>query len=152
MNERGIKMKMSFRNSFALLLVLFFMLLPVAALAAGGDFALGDYIGPDVGVGYTLLVVAAAIALDTILGILLGIKTKTFDVALLPQFLFTGVMVYIGALALLALLAYYIDVPFAGMFYASAAAVMAKYLADLWDKVKLLFGASPETEEPDQGV
>lgn len=143
------------RNIFALLLVLlvlFVALLPVAALAAGGDFALGDYIGPDVGVGYTLLVVAAAIALDTILGILLGIKFKEFNVAALPQFLFTGVLPFIGGLALLALLAKYIDVPFAGMFYTSAAAVMAKYVADLWDKIKLLFGAGKVLEETDLGV
>lgn len=126
------------------------LLLPVVALAAGEN--LEGYIGPDAGVGWTLAVAVALIALDTILGILLGIKDKTFDLRILPQFLFTGVLPFLGGLALLALLAYYIDVPFAGMFYASAAAIAAKYLADLWDKIKLLFGASREAEEPDQGV
>ena len=138
------------KRLFALFCFMLILLLPVVALAAGEN--LEGYIGPDAGVGWTLAVAVALIALDTILGILLGIKDKTFDLRILPQFLFTGVLPFLGGLALLALLAYYIDVPFAGMFYASAAAIAAKYLADLWDKVKMLFGASQEAEEPDQGV
>ena len=134
-------MKTGTKSVLALLLCMIILLLPTVAMAVGED--LGDYIGPSVGVGWTLLVVTAAIALDTVLGILLGIKTKTFDVALLPQFLFTGVLPFLGGLVILAVLAFYIVVPFAGMFYASAAAVAAKYLADLWEKLKLLFSASP---------
>jgi len=119
------------------------MFLPIAASAIGENIEedIGDYIGPDAGVGVTMLIVSLAIALDVILGILLGIKEKEFDFRILPQFLFTGVLPFIGGLVLLGILAYYIEVPFAGMFYAAAAAVAAKYMADVWDKLKLLLGA-----------
>jgi len=118
------------------------MLLPMPAMAIGED--LGDYIGPETGVWWTFVMAALAIALDTILGILLGIKDKEFDFRILPQFLFTGVLPFIGGLVLLGILAYYIEVPFAGMFYACAAAIAAKYIADVWDKLKLMFGAQLE--------
>jgi len=38
------------------------------------------------------------------------------------------------------MLAYYIEVPFARMFYAAAMAIAAKYISDVWDKLKMLFG------------
>jgi len=121
------------------MLILF---LPMAASAIGENIweDIGDYIGPDAGVGVTLLIVSLTIALDVILGIFLGIKQKEFDFRILPQFLFTGVLPFIGGLSLLAILAYYIDVPFTGMFFTSAVATAAKYLAEVWDKLKLLFG------------
>lgn len=133
-------MKTGIKSVFSLLLCALVLLLPVAALAAGEDFALDDYIGPGVGVGYTLLVVASAIILDTILGILHSIGAKEFDPRKLPQFFLTGVLPFIGGLFLLAVLAYFFDVPFGGMFYAAAATIVAKYITDIWDKLKLLFG------------
>lgn len=100
-----------------------------------------DFVGPDVGIWASFLVVALMIAADTILGIFASIKGKYFDWAILPQFLFTGVLPFIGGLVLLAVLAHFIAAPFVAMFYAAAGTVAAKYLADLWEKLKLLFGA-----------
>jgi hypothetical protein len=131
------------KRLFTLLLcIILIMLLPMPAMATGEE--LGDYIGPSTGVWWSFLVVALAIALDTVLGILLGIKHQEFDPRILPQFLFTGVLPFIGGLLLLAILANYIEVPFAGMFYAAAATIAAKYAADVWDKLKLLFGVVPK--------
>lgn len=133
------------KKLFALLLCMLILLLPMTAMAIGED--LGDYIGPETGVWWTFIIVALAIVLDTGLGILLGIKNKEFDLRMLPQFLFTGVLPFIGGLLMLAILAYYIDVPFAGMFFAAAAAIAVKYIADVWDKLKLLFGVGKVPSE-----
>lgn len=122
-----------------LLLCLMLLVLPVTALAAGDG--LGDFVGPDVGIGMTLIVVSMLIALDTILGIFYGLKKREFHWDLLPQFLATGILPYIGGLAVLAAMAYYIAEPFSAMYYAAAAAIAAKYLADIWEKLQLLFGA-----------
>lgn len=129
------------KKLFALLLVLFVMLLPVAALAAGDlpdEFA--GLLTPDTGILYSMLIVAAVIAADTLFGILVGIRNKEFDFRILPQFLITGVLPYLGGLVVLALLANYITA-FEGLFYTSAAFVIAKYVGDLIEKCKLLFGA-----------
>lgn len=132
------------KRFLALLCFLFVVLLPMAAMATG---EITDYVGPNVGIWASLVVVSVAIALDTILGILLGIKDKTFDVALLPKFLLTGVLPFIGSLLVMAVLAHYIAAPFAGMFYAAVATVVAKYIGDIWEKLRLLFGASLVTPE-----
>lgn len=138
-------MKKLFASLLCIMLILF---LPAVTLAASD---LGDYIGPEVGVIASMIIAAAVIALDTVLGILLGIKDKTFDAALLPRFLFTGILPFVGGLIILAVLANYIATPFAEMFYVSAAAIAAKYIADVWEKLKLLFSASPVTPEEISG-
>ena len=98
-----------------------------------------DYINETTGVWQSLLFVAAAIALDTLLGVLLGIKTKTFDLALLPQFLMTGVLPYLGGLLILAVLGNFIGVPFLGFFFTSAVFIAGKYVRDLVEKIRLIF-------------
>lgn len=144
-------MKTGIRKTLALLLCMLILLLPMAAMAIGEDpgggelpIPIEDMINPETGVWWSLVVVAIAIAIDTVLGILLGLKNQQLDLRLLPQFLFTGVLPFIGGLLVLAILAYYIEVPFAGMFYAAAATIAAKYAADVWDKLKLLFGVVPK--------
>lgn len=59
---------------------------------------------------------------------------------MLPQFLFTGVLPYVGGLLILAALAKYIGPAFSGMFYTVAAFTAGKYSKDVWDKLRLLFG------------
>lgn len=132
------------KRFLALFCFLFVVLLPMGAMATG---EITDYVGPSVGIWASLVVVSVAIALDTILGIMLGIKDKTFDVALLPKFLLTGVLPFIGSLLVMAVLAHYIAAPFAGMFYTAVATVVAKYIGDIWEKLRLLFGASLVTPE-----
>lgn len=128
------------KKLFALLCVLFVVLLPVAALAVGDlpeEFA--GLLTPDTGILYSMLIVAAVIAADTLFGILVGVRNREFDFRILPQFLITGVLPFLGGLIVLALLANYI-VAFDGLFYTAAAFVVAKYVGDLLEKFKLLFG------------
>lgn len=126
------------KRLFAVLLCFFILLLPAAALAVGED-EFTDLITPDTGILYSMLIVAAVIAADTLFGILVGVRNREFDFRILPQFLITGVLPFLGGLIILALLANYI-VAFDGLFYTAAAFVVAKYVGDLLEKVKLLFG------------
>ena len=87
-----------------------------------------------------LLIVLAAILVKTCFGIILAIKEKEFDVRKLPQFLATNVVPYIGGMAILAYVAHLAGGPFGYLFYAVALAVLAKYLAEIKDKVQQLFG------------
>ena len=129
------------KKLFLLLLCALILFMPTAALATGEDLpgAVEDMINPESGVWWSLLIVTAIIAADTVFGILLGVKNKEFDVRLLPQFLITGVLPFLGSLLILAFLAYFIN-PFEGMFYTAAVFIVAKYLGDLLEKFKLLFG------------
>jgi len=130
------------RELLLLLCVCLLLMQPMAALAAEGG--LEDYIGPDAGIWWSFLLVAIAITLDTLFGILLGIKNGELDPRLLPQFVLTGVLPFLGGLLVLAILAYYTGPAFEGMFFAAVAAIAAKYSKDIWDKLKLLFGAIPK--------
>jgi len=131
------------------LLIMLIVMLPVVAMAAGED--LGDYIGPEVGVGISLLFVVGLVLADTVLGGLVAKKQGEFDWALLPQFLGSGILIYVGGLLVLASLAYLMPFilpqtagPLGGIFYTAAVTVAIKYFADLKDKVKLLFGVQLE--------
>lgn len=127
------------KRLFAVLLCFFILLLPVAALAAESLDEFADLINPEIGIMYSMLIVAAVIAADTLFGILVGVRNREFDFRILPQFLITGVLPFLGGLIVLALLANYI-VAFDGLFYTAAAFVVAKYVGDLLEKFKLLFG------------
>jgi len=86
-----------------------------------------------------LLVVLAAIMLDTLLGILLSVKLKTFSTSVLPQFLANNVLPYIGGLLILAVFANYVP-DMAYLFYAGVALVTAKFSKEaLIDKLQALF-------------
>jgi hypothetical protein len=91
---------------------------------------------------YVLLVVVAAIIIDTLLGaIKAAIKPEeTFDIRKLAKFLATGILPYGGALGLLAAAAEFVGNEFEAIFFAAAAAVTAKYLAEIKDKLSALFG------------
>ena len=95
-----------------------------------------------VGIGYAFMVIVVAIVVDTVLGAVRAAKMDDdyFDIRVLPQFLMSGVLPYVGGLGILALAAQYVGEPFAALFYASAAAVTAKYVAEIKDKITALFG------------
>jgi hypothetical protein len=76
---------------------------------------------------------------NLILGVLLAMKTKTFDVRKLPQFLEANFVPYIGGLLILALFSG-MDQTLSVLFLAVAAAVHLKFLADIKDQVVQLFG------------
>lgn len=104
-----------------------------------------DFLATD-GVFWTLIVVVAAIIIDTILGAIRAALDdfEAFDLRLLPKFLATGILPYLGSLLILALAAEFIGDPFAAIFYAAAAAALAKYVAEIKDKVTELFGLNKD--------
>ena len=89
-----------------------------------------------------LLVVVGAIVLDAVFGVLKTFKKdqENFDIRKLPQFVAAGVFPYVGGLVALAIVAEYIGQPYDNIFYPVAVAVGLKYLAEMVDKLKALFG------------
>ena len=87
-----------------------------------------------------LLIVLAAILVDTLFGVFDALKAGEFDIRLLPQFLATSVLPYVGGLAILAFVTHLVGGPFGYLFYMVALAVLAKYLAEIKDKIQQLFG------------
>lgn len=92
------------------------------------------------GVYPALLVVISAIGIDLVFGVLTSIKNKEFDIRTLPQFLVTGVLPYVGGLLVLAVAAERIGMFYYELFVGVSGLVVAKYVADLKDKVFELFG------------
>ena len=83
--------------------------------------------------------IMALIFLDALMGIASAIKNKTFNIRKLPQFVSTNLLPYVGGLIVLMLAA--ILVPdLSAAFYTAAAAVAAKYLAEIKDKIAAVFG------------
>lgn len=93
----------------------------------------------DMAIIWTLATVLAMIVLDTLLGVLIAFSKGEFDPRKLPAFLKNSILPYVGALALLAIGAMSLDV-IKALFFASAAAAVAKFLADLKDKLVSIFG------------
>ena len=89
-----------------------------------------------------VMVVVAIIVADAIAGILKTFRPgeEDFDIRKLPQFIATNVLPYAGGLIVLALVANFIGEAFEHAFYAVSLLVMAKYAAEFFDKVKVLFG------------
>ena len=86
-----------------------------------------------------LLVVLASILLDTLLGILIAVKIKTFDVSKLPQFLASNVLPYIGGLIILAVFANLVA-ELQYLFYTAVTLVTVKFSKEaLLDKLTVLF-------------
>ncbi|MDP3487303.1 MAG: hypothetical protein Q8S19_05135 [Bacillota bacterium] len=93
----------------------------------------------DMTIVWTLLTVLALIVLDTLLGVTIAFSKGTFDPRQLPAFLKNNLLPYVGALSLLAIGAMSLDV-IKALFFASAAAAIAKFLADVKDKLMSIFG------------
>lgn len=89
-----------------------------------------------------LIVVLVAILVNTLLGVFLAVREGTFDIRILPQFLATSVLPYVGGLIVLAIAAGSAGAPFVVMFYAVAVAVLLMYVAKIKDKINALFGIS----------
>jgi len=107
---------------------------------------LGSFMAPKVLVA--LAGVLALILLDFILGALVAMKTSTFDVRKLPQFLETSFVPYVGGLLILALFSN-TDPTLSVLFFATSAAVYAKFLADIKTKLAQLFvGFSIQLHNP----
>lgn len=99
----------------------------------------------------TLLAVLGIILVDTLLGVMLAISKEQFDIRKFPQFLKTSVLPFVGGLIILALAAGNTELK--AIFFASAAATVAKFLADLKDKIVAMFGpgALPSTDDNKTG-
>ena len=99
------------------------------------------------GVLYALQVIIGLIIADTLLGIIKAYSSKSFDVALLPDYLRTSILPYVGALVILGACALYVQPElFGGIFAASAVAVIVKFVTDIVNKIKAMTGVKFETE------
>lgn len=122
--------------------LLVFPAIPVLAASDGGGTPMANR-------WIALLTVLAIITLDTVLGILASLKQGEFDWRELPRFLQTAILPYIGGLLLLGLVSM-LSNEVAAIFYAAVAATAAKFLAEVKDKVVVLFGreALPTGTDP----
>lgn len=93
------------------------------------------------GVLWSFITVTVAILLDVILGVVKSVMAEGegFDLRLLPKFLATGILPYVGGMGVLALAAEFVGEPFTAVFYAASAATLAKYLVEVKDKVGCIF-------------
>lgn len=91
-----------------------------------------------------LTIVVAGILLDAVLGVLNTFKPseENFDIRKLPQFIAQNVFPYVGGLAAVALVADRVGEPYNYVFYFFAVSVVAKYVAEIKDKLFLLFGVN----------
>lgn len=99
--------------------------------------------------------VLALILADFVLGVLVSMRSGTFDVRKLPQFLETSFVPYAGGLLILALFSS-TDQALEVLFFAISAAVYAKFLADIKDKIAQLFAGisiqSTKSAEPQNAL
>ncbi len=96
-----------------------------------------------------LLVVICIIVLDAFFGVIGAIKAGVFDLSKVPQFLATNVFPYCGGLLLLALAAKYLPLEEQArnyMFYAAAVPVGAKFIKELWSKIKIVLGITVDID------
>ena len=92
-------------------------------------------------VGVALLVVATAIFVDAVLGIIKSIvvEDESFDLRKLPQFLATGILPYVGAVLVLGAAAQFVGSPFNSYFFAGVSAIVLKYGVDIIAKFGAIF-------------
>ncbi len=128
-----IRSKVSGILTFMLTAVLLtFPAIPVLAASDGGGTPMANR-------WIALLTVLAIITLDTVLGILASLKQGEFDWRELPRFLQTAILPFVGGLLLLGLVSM-LSPEIAALYYAAVAATSAKFMAEIKDKVVVLFG------------
>lgn len=88
----------------------------------------------DMTILYTLLAALSVIFIDTLLGIVKAIAAGDFDLRYLPKFLQTALLPYVGSLLILAVFAVLVA-EIKALLMASAAFVIAKFLAEIKDKL-----------------
>ena len=88
-----------------------------------------------------LLTVLGLVLADFVLGVTVAIIQKQFDVRKLPDFIRTGVLPYVVPLIVLAAMAGS-NASLQAVFFTSAAALTAKFIADIKDKLVSLFGST----------
>ncbi len=89
----------------------------------------------DIPIEWALLVVVSAIIVNVAFGIFRALKLQEFNIRKLPQFLADHMLPYVGGLLLLAVVAKYIGSPFDYIFYTTVVALLAKYYAEIKDKI-----------------
>lgn len=93
-----------------------------------------------------LLIIIAGILLDAVIGILTTFRAdhENFDIRKLPRFIATGIFPYVGGLTAVAVVSNQVGPPYDYVFYGFAVPVLAKYVADIIDKLKTLFGVEKD--------
>lgn len=89
-----------------------------------------------------LLVAVLVIVVDALLGVFKTFKCDepNFDIRLLPKFLAQSIMPYIGGLLVLAIAAEVTPGDLIrSIYYPAAIAVILKFVAEINDKIKILF-------------
>lgn len=87
----------------------------------------------------SLVIVLATILLDFVLGVLISIKKRTFQISILPKFIASNLFPYVGGLVILALLSVYLA-ELEYLYYAAAGMVAIKFSKEaLMDKITELF-------------
>lgn len=106
---------------------------------------LGAFMGPKVII--TLGTIIGMVLGDTILGILVAIKIRQFTFSKLAQFVQTSLVPYVGGLLVLALFSNS-NTELGALFFTVAAAITAKFIADILSKVSQLFGGFIQIQSP----
>ena len=93
----------------------------------------------DIQMAWMLASAVGLIVLDFLLGALRAYTQGTFDIRVLPEFLRTNVLPFVGGLVLLA--GFSMVLPAVKVVYiAAVVATDAKFLAEIRDKVQDIFG------------
>lgn len=89
-----------------------------------------------------LFVVVVAIIVDAVLGIIKTFKPdeENFDLGKLPQFVAESIFPYVGGLVVLGAVAQFVGKPYDAVFYPVAVMVGVKYVKEIWEKARKLFG------------
>lgn len=104
-----------------------------------------DWVSPEILIAFETSL--ALIFLDFLLGIIQAISAGSFDPRKLPQFLQKNVLPYAGSVILLG--AFSIFLPeIKVIFFSASAAVGAKFLFDIKDKVIALTGVKSFDQKP----
>lgn len=95
---------------------------------------------------HTLITILMLIFIKTALTWIIAIKLEEFDIREAPRFLITNVTPYVAGLIILALPSLWIP-QVKVLYYTVVATVGAKYLAEITDRINVLFDTSIDVPE-----
>jgi hypothetical protein len=130
------------KRSMVFLLALVLILIPISAMAIGGDdlpIPIEELINEATGIWQSILIITIVISVDVLLGVFLALKKKVFDIREMSRYVASDIVPFIGGLLLLAILSHFLKGYFTGVFFTSAVLVAARYVKDISVKVKELF-------------